>query len=215
MLIACTRTFALDGMVLADGGIGSYAGGYFSGSGSGGGLRVVAETLLGTGRLSAVGGSIPGLALSIGGVGRIRLERVINHNSIKVVPDPSVVDLSTGSTVLLWPPASAPSVKIISIGGVAVPEDPRAAFGTFGADVALPRASVTLVLVETTNVEQASQVKIRGTPRSNASTSDTNLREVLGVVDAIVSENPLVIRWKAELPVQDGYAAVQVKVVRP
>lgn len=111
---------------------------------------------------------------------------------------------------VLWPPAGSPEVRIVSVGGQAAPADPRASFGTFGADVALPITSSTQVLIETKNVEQASQVKVRGTPRSNG-----NFTEVVATVDSIVSNDPLVIRWKADLPVNVGYSAVQARVIRP
>jgi hypothetical protein len=207
MLIACSGSISIDGALYARGGAGYYRSGYAAGSGSGGGLRLVAGQIAGAGRLSAAGGS--GEALT-GGAGRIRLERVTNSNSITTIPSPSVVDLPDGATALLWPPPGAPEVRIVTIQGKDVPIDPRAEFGTIGADVTLPRAGAVLVVVETRNVEPASQVKIRGTPRMNG-----DFREVNAIVDTVVSDNPPVIRWKGELPVQDGYAAVQVKVVRP
>jgi hypothetical protein len=127
-----------------------------------------------------------------------------------VNPDPSVVPLQPGDTALLWPPSGAPEVKIVSIGGQNIGPDPLASFGTFGPDAALPQGTSTQVLIETTNVEQASQLKVRGTPRSNA-----NFTEVNAAVSSVVSTTPLVIRWTATLPVQVGYSAVQVKVIRP
>ena len=145
-----------------------------------------------------------------GGNGRIRIERVNNANTITVSPDPSVVPLTVGATALLWPPSDAPQVKVISIGGQTVPADPRPDFGTSGPDVALAQTASTQVIIETTNVEQASQVKVRGTPRSNAT-----FTEVAATVSSVVSTTPLVVRWTATLPVSTGYAAVQVKVIRP
>jgi len=101
-------------------------------------------------------------------------------------------------------------VKIVSIGGGTVPADPRASFGTAGPDVALPETNSTQVIVETTNVEQASQVKVRVTPRDT-----TNPSIIDATVDTVVSTSPLVIRWTADLPVKIGYSAVQVRVIRP
>ena len=146
----------------------------------------------------------------MGGLGRIRIERVNNSNTITVTPDASVVPLAPSDTALLWPPSGAPGVKIVSIGGQNISADPRAEFGTIGADAVLPQTASTQVVIETTNVEQASQVKVRGTPRS-----DANYTEVTAAVSSVVSTTPLVVRWTATLPVQTGYAAVQVKVIRP
>lgn len=212
ILIAAGGHVRVSGLIRANGGSGSSVydadprRSSYSGSGSGGGVRIVAGTIAGNGRISAIS---PDTARP-GQLGRIRIERVINDNALIVVPVPSVVDLADGATALIWPPAGAPEVRIVSIQGKEVPADPRAEFGTIGADVTLPRTGSVLVVVESRNVEQASVVKVRGTPRMNG-----NYREVDGVVDTVLSESPLIIRWKAELPVQDGYAAVQVKVVRP
>jgi len=162
--------------------------------------------LAGSGGLQAVAG----VSERAAGNGRIRVERVSNTASLTVVPDPSVIDLAAGSTALLWPPTGAPEVRVVSVGGGVAPTNPRAEFGTVGADVALPATDSTQVIVETRNIEQASAVRVRGTPRSNG-----NFTEVNATVDSIVSNDPLVIRWTASLPVNIGYSAVQVRVVRP
>jgi hypothetical protein len=174
-------------------------------SGSGGGIRLVAGEVSGSGSILAPGG-VP----NQGGVGRVRIERTLNSGTIAVFPDPSVIVLDDRSTAILWPPSGAPEVRVVSIGGGAAPADPRAEFGTVGADVALPLTSSTQILVETKNVEQGSQVKVRGIPRSNG-----QFTEVVATVDSILSNDPLVIRWKADLPVNVGYSVVQAHVVRP
>ena len=145
------------------------------------------------------------------GVGRIRLERVINSHGGEVFPAPSVIDLPVNTTALLWPPAGSPAVRVLSIGGEAAPADPRAAFGTFGADVALPQTDTVEVLVETTNVEPDSAVTVRITPRD---TFDVAVIPAARI-DPPISSTPLVYRWVAAVPTQLGYSAIQVKVVRP
>ena len=167
----------------------------------------MADNLLGSGSIAAVGG---GGSYS-GGVGRIRVERVTNNNSLTITPDPSVVPLVDSDTVVLWPPPAAPEVKIISIGGEGAPADPLASFGAAGADVSLAETSNTPVVIETTNVEAASILSVRVTPRSNANATVVNAVRV----DPPISTDPLVYRWTADLPVNVGYSAVQVKVVRP
>jgi hypothetical protein len=119
--------------------------------------------------------------------------------------------LSAGSAPIIWPPTTGPSAKIISIGNVPAPADPRASFGTFGPDLALPEVTTTQVLVETTNVETAAIVNVRVTPRANSPYSET-----VAALNQIVSTSPMVIRWLAtNVPVQDGYSSVIVRVVRP
>lgn len=202
ILIAVAGILSISGEIHADGG---YAPGESGGGGSGGGIRLVAETLAGNGLVRARGGTG-----SIGGLGRIRLERLIILNSLQLSPDPSVVALSNGATPQIWPPNNGPTVRIVSINGQNSPVDPRAEFGAIGADVTLPQVTTTLVVVETTNVEKASVVTIRVSPRS-----DGNYTETSATIDQVVTEDPLVIRWTANVPVKNGYAAMQVKVVRP
>ena len=60
------------------------------------------------------------------------------------------------------------------------------------------------------NVEQASEVKVRVSLRANGTYT-----EVTATNSTVVSTDPLVIRWNASVPVNPGYSAVQVKVVRP
>ena len=65
-------------------------------------------------------------------------------------------------------------------------------------------------MVETVGVEEASVVEIRLTPRSNA-----NRTIVTASSHVVVGNDPLTIHWTADVPVNDGYSAVQAKVVRP
>ena len=202
MLVACAGTLSVSGTVRANGGAGNGSGG-----GSGGGIRLICDTLSGNGNVNCLGG----LGTLYGGVGRIRLERVTNASSMSnLLPDPSVVNLTSGATPQIWVPTNGPTVKVVSVGEVPAPVDPRAGFGAIGADVVLPQVTNTTVVVETVNVEQASVVKVRATPRANGQFS-----EATATVTTQVSEDPLVLRWTANLPVLNGYSAVQVQVVRP
>jgi plastocyanin len=202
ILIACGGALNLTGELRANGGYGNDGGG----GGSGGGIRIVADSFAGTGVIRAIGSGGGGQ----GGLGRIRFERVSSAAAFTIVPDPSLVPLAPGDTALLWPPSGSPLVKIVSVAGQNPPMDPRAEFGSFGADVTLPQLSSADVIIETTNVEQASVLKVRGMPRSSGGIS-----EVDATILSVVSTTPLIIQWKAALPVQTGYSAVQVKVVRP
>lgn len=207
ILIACQSSISLSGTIRANGGASGPPNQNHAGGGSGGGIRVVTDSLSGAGGIQTLGGVSSAYS---GGVGRIRIERVSTSGSPAIVPDPSVIPLSAGATVQIWPPSGAPEVRIISLGGAAAPMDPRASFGSAGADVALPAATSTEAVIETTNVEQAAQVQVRVAPRTQGGASSVN-----AVVSSIVSLSPLVIRWVATLPVQTGYSAVQVKVIRP
>lgn len=218
ILIAAQGSIAVGGVIQANGGNGKNPvednERYSSGCGSGGGIRLVCSKLQGIGQLLALPGTPTGWPgterASSGGLGRIRIERFSNANQLRVVPDPSVVDLTDGSSALLWPPSGAPSVRVVSVGGTNAPVDPRAGFATVGADVTLPLVASTQVVVETTNVEKASQVIVRCTPKFSANYFTTNAS-----IQATISTDPLVLRWAARVPVGAGYSAVQAQVIRP
>ena len=208
MLIAAAGSLSISGTIHAKGGNADAA--IYAGAGSGGGIRLVADTLSGGGIIQAIAGFSRGNVENLGGLGRIRIERVTNTSTLTIVPDPSVVNLASGATPQIWLPTNGPTIKVLSIGGNVSPADPRAEFGAIGADIVLPQVTSTTVVVETTNVEQASVVTVRATPRSNG-----NYSEATATVTAVISEDPLVLRWTANVPVQNGYAAIQAKVVRP
>ena len=201
----CSST-AINGSIAANGGTGPvYIYSERTGGGSGGAIRVVCASLAGAGTVKALAGA--GGKYAAAGLGRIRIERAADSSTIAPIPDPSVVPLTDGDTALLWPPAAAPTVKILSIGGETAPDDPRASFGTHGADVSLPEVTTIQVVIETVGVEKASQVQVRLTPRDS-----TNAVLVDAVAGTPVGN---VITWTADIPVGNGYSAIQAKVVRP
>lgn len=183
-----------------------------SGHGSGGGIRLICSGLHGAGTLNTAGGG------GGAGSGRVRLERVSSTADLIVAPAPSVIDLAAGNTAQLWPGTDAPTAKILSVNSMQVPADPKASFGSFTPDVALPLVSQVEVIVETENVETASQVFVRITPRNGmtvSGTAKTNATEVAAVVDEQIGTNPLKLRWKATLPTLMGHSAIQARIIRP
>ncbi len=179
-------------------------------AGSGGGIRLVAGQISGSGTVQTIGGNNNGYRNGWGGNGRIRLERNSASPSIQISPDPSILQLQDGDSPLIWMPSDGPAVRVVSVGGNPAPADPRAAFGALNPDITLPPGGTTTVVVETTNVEDASVVTIRVSPRTSGSFTETVATNKL-----VVSTSPSVIRWTADVPVNGGYSALQVKVVRP
>jgi hypothetical protein len=218
ILIASTHKISIlpSGQLLALGGDAHIVGDRHItvGGGSGGGIRLVCDQLDGTGSVRASGGG----GTTPSGLGRIRVERISISGTPTITPAPSVIDLGDGNTAKLWPESGDPSAKIVSVNSVAAPADPKAAFGSYSPDVALPLVSQVEVIVETVNVEAASQVFIRITPRNGmtvAGTQKTDATEIAAVVDQEVSTNPLKLRWKATLPTLMGHSALQARVIRP
>jgi hypothetical protein len=82
----------------------------------------------------------------------------------------------------------------------------------------LPQISNADVIVETVNVEQASKVVVRATPRNGATIAGVrfqNATEVNAKIKQVISENPLKIHWEATVPTLPGYSAIQARIVRP
>ena len=116
---------------------------------------------------------------------------------------------------------------MFSVNSAVVTKDPKASFGTFTPDAALPLVNSAEVVIETENVEQASRVIVRITPRNGmtVNTTDangnqqarltTNATEVVATLKEIISTNPLKIHWKATVPTLPGYSAIQARVIRP
>lgn len=219
ILVACQNSISFSsGKIVADGGRAWQYAGPRNAAGSGGGIRLVCDSLIGGGALSAVGGSGSDGAI-LPGNGRVRLERVLNTNTISVVPSPSVLDLAASSTAVLWAPAGSPKAKVLSVNAASAPSDPKASFGTYAPDVALPLGSTADVIVETENVEAASQVIVRITPRNGMAveTQITNdATEVTAVLDTTFTPpSPGILRWKATVPTLPGHSAVQARIIRP
>jgi hypothetical protein len=139
------------------------------------------------------------------------LERVNTDGAMTFSPQTlSVVPLQAGVTAQVWLPTNGPSVRIVSIGGLAAPADPKANFGGAGVDVSLPQTDTVPVVLETTNVEDAASVRVRFSPRFNA-----QVVERAATLQQVVSASPRVIRWTVDLPTTGGYAAIQARVIRP
>jgi hypothetical protein len=190
-----------------------------TGGGSGGGVRLVCGELIGEGNLSAAGG-LGGSknVVSVGASGRIRLERVVSTAVLSINPAPSTIDLTDGAVPVIWPPENSPEARIVSVNDIAPASDPKAAFGAFSPDVALPLVSGVSVIVETTNVEKASSVIVRATPRNGMTVGTStvlNATEVNAKIKEVVSETPLKLRWEATVPTLPGYSAIQARIVRP
>jgi len=203
ILIASQSSISVEGEIWANGG-GNYNG---AGSGSGGAIRLVAHSINGTGSLKCLGKNDG----YFGGLGRIRIEGVSRSPDLtKVDPAPDVLPLVANATPLIWLPENGPTAAIVSVGGKSAPRDPLASFGAYGADVALSRVETVPVVVVTTNVPEISTVTVRVTPRANG-----RFTETIATNFQTISTTPLVIQWTADVPVNTGYSAVQVKVRRP
>lgn len=188
------------GVVLVNGSI-QARGGRGSIDGSGGAIRLVARAVGGTGRLTAEGGT------GNAGAGRIRIEADAYQGRFTAMV-PITQAVRPESPVVIWPPAEAPTARVISVAGVAAPNDPRSSLGppsNLPADVTLENGPGSgEILIETDNLPRTASVMLRLSPRYGEA------QEVRAefLEDTAV---PNRFRWRVQKPLNLGYVALQVR----
>jgi hypothetical protein len=167
ILIASSVAINVNGGINVSGGQGGCGGGGTNsgGGGSGGAIRLVAPVFATT---SGPGGIIradpgPGCVAGAfnGSYGRIRLEAFQRSYFGTLSPAPSV-----GSPGSLFPPASAPAVRIVSIAGVTVPANPTASF--VAPDVTLDNTTTATIQLAGSKVPVGTIVHLTLTPETGA-----------------------------------------------
>ena len=196
VLIAASGTIFLTGTnaINASGGVRAVGfGGAGSTSGSGGAIRLVADQILGTGRIDATGGN----------AGRIRLEANVVSQLLNVSPSTPAV---SPDPVVLWPPANAPTVRVVSVSGQTASSDPRAILENNPADVTMASATPVTILLETQNFPTNGTVNVFVKPRHGSQSN---------YVAAFVSGTTNFATWQVQRGILSGYSAVQARAVAP
>lgn len=192
ILIAARNVIAIGGGIIANGGSATNSS---YGSGSGGAIRLIANTIQGNGYLSA-------WSNGYGGAGRIRVEassfsgNLINNSSPRAFGDlPS-------NPLLIWPPDGAPTVRVVSVGTKNVPTDPQASLNGV-ADVSVNETNAVTITLETTNVRSTSEVTLRVVPLFG---------DTLTTTATYVSGDFARSTWTANVTLPQGYCAIQARV---
>ena len=169
MLLACAGTVSISGTINGDGGSSGtdWNGGH---GGSGGGIRIIANRVAGAaGGLSAQGGAGYG-GVYAGSVGRIRVEA----NTIALTgssgPDFTWLEPLDNDTAVLWPPDSAPRIRVVTVGTQPVPADALGQFNPPG-DLLLVTTDPQPVVIQASNVPLAWPVTLRVTQRNGVSST--------------------------------------------
>jgi hypothetical protein len=151
LLIASSTSIVLNGTISANGGHGrGGGGGDFSGGGGGGAIRLVANTISGTGSLSAD----RGVGVNSGGSGRVRMEAFQNNFTGNIS-----VEFARSSPTSTFVPTLGPSVlRVVSVAGVAVPPNPTGSFDT--PDVNFTDGLAVPVAIEAKNIPPGTIVKV-------------------------------------------------------
>jgi hypothetical protein len=168
ILIAASGTIAINGTVESNGGS---ANGY-AGNGSGGAIRLIADTVQGTGVVNAIGPTSN--YASNGGMGRIRIEGgTVILQDLGVSPSPSLSQPT--DPVIIWPETAAPTLKAVQIeyqdalGATqyaALPDDPTASLDFPFTDLSFETDNDVTLHIEATNVPLDWNVTVRVIPLS-------------------------------------------------
>jgi hypothetical protein len=171
VLLASSTSISLTGFpaIQADGGPASAAipGSGGGGGGSGGAIRLIANTISGNGWLYAQGGFGSNYFGGSGGAGRIRVEATTLTYTGFTTPL-----VSTGLPQAVFPPAGAPSLRIVSVGALAAPANPVGSI-LAAPDVLLPLGTTNPVPVTLTasNIPLGTSILVTATPQSGSKTS--------------------------------------------
>lgn len=164
ILIASSSSMNIHGgTIRANGGVGTCNSGegtapQSSGGGSGGAIRLMAVNISGSTTILANGGTSCNGG-GVGSKGRIRLEAFNLSLTGAISPSPA-----TAPPGLVFPPASAPVIRIVSIGGTAVPASPTGSFVM--PDVTLDNATTVTIQLEGSKVPVGTIVKVTLTPET-------------------------------------------------
>ncbi len=208
-----TINISASGVLEANGGDGGAMGnpGQNGGAGSGGGIRLAGNTVTGAGQLNALGG------YRYGGDGRIRVEA--NNITLTNPGNPAFTKGVPADPAVIWPSAGAPTVRAVSLGGVLVPEDPRAELERCLADVLLggfASLGPQTIMIEARNVPVAAPagpwiVAVRVVNKYSAGYYGSGPT----VNATFVSGDNSQSLWQASLTLPTNYSAIQVRVSKP
>jgi hypothetical protein len=165
IVIASSTTITLTGAIYANGQFTSANWWPGTGGGSGGGIKLVANTISGNGTLSAAGGNATNYGVS-GGVGRIRVEAYSNSLSSGASNPPYTFGSPTN--VFLTNP---PTLKITTIGGYNVPASPTGAYNQ--PDITIPSndPNPVIVNVSATNIPAGTSLSVLVIPQYGGATT--------------------------------------------
>lgn len=200
ILIGVANTLTLGGSITCNGGTRVDTSGGDASVGTGGSIRLIAGMIAGDGSLTCADGFG-----STGGVdaGRIRIET--GMFSTNIVTQPETVAVPPASPPVIFPPANAPTVRIVSVDAIAAPADPRAPLSA-NADLTIQNNGPVIVTIQTTNFPIEGIVELRRAPKfGNASWTTANF--VSGTLAAAT--------WTVTTTFTDGFSTLQARATAP
>lgn len=207
ILIAARQAITINGRILADGGP-SQAGDAYGGSG--GGIKLIANRVDGSGLLRAVGS--PDLAGYLPLVGRIRVETSALSDALTI--NPPTIAVPPQQQISIVPPTGSPKVTVISIGALNAPPDPVASVGNSGADLILATASPVDVLIQTQNVPTNSTVTAMFKPKYHG-TRPNGQPSTFSATAKLLSGDGSSAIWTVREVMPIGHFVVQARALTP
>lgn len=172
ILIASSGTISINGTISARGG-GGASGSAAGSGGAGGAIRLISNTIAGTGILSVggagAGGANNGFGGGLAGQGYVRLEAYDTNSFTGLTSPGNIASLSFPHPTT---PPNSPSVRIASVGGVNAPASPAGSLQAV-PDVIVPASQPNPVIValEGANIPVGTIVQVALTPsRGNRTT---------------------------------------------
>lgn len=156
IFIASSGTIQVNGAILAAGGAISSTYDTTAGCGSGGGIKLVASEISGMGIIDTSGSTLRGYD---GGAGRIRMETQDYNYEGALYGEVSTIS-DAGDSPQIWPDVADISLRITSINGVQVSEDPDGNLTYPHQDLYLDDVSSVTVDVEALNLPGGASVHV-------------------------------------------------------
>lgn len=217
LLLAANGRINVTGALYADG-ASSYSIGQFGGSGSGGAIRLIASIIGGDGTIQARGGQSTDY-VPTGGYGRIRLEYDILERHGQT--DPGFTNSSPREVFA----AGLPTLRFVSIAGVAAPVSP-----TGDADVSLPAdvgnpvtvelassgvpagSTIKILSAPENGVQATASATITGTESAGTATAQINIADGKSTISATVGFTVTAALGKELAPYANGEMVARVEL---
>jgi hypothetical protein len=187
ILIAASGKIVVNGQIHANGN----ADGCTEG-GSGGGIRLIADQILGNGTISAAGIYL----------GRTRLEA--NSVSSALLVNPPTIAAAPSPLIIFPDYTSAPVVKVVSVAGLSAPADPLAKMSAAGDDLTLATTNTVSILLQTSNFPTNGTVNVYIKPRNSA-------QSILPA--SFVSGNTNQATWQLTTLLPTSHTVIQARAV--
>jgi hypothetical protein len=193
ILIVASGTVTINGMITANGAGVNYVTGSHSDS-SGGAVRIVANQILGSGTIDA----------SLPEPGRTRMEANKLSPTLNIFPNADAVP--PGTTTVIFPPANAPLVHIVSVDTQTAPLDPVAAVVS-SADIGIQNNNSVNIILQTQNLPIQGVVTLHITPKYAAPGTFLNATYVSGDINQAT--------WQVTTTLPQGFCVLQARATAP